>query len=472
MSGRVKGVAWPLLLILAVGLGVRLALVVSAGPAVDDGPAMCPDSWDYLDLARTLRATGRFERGGRAEIFRTPGYPLFLAGAMAPGRGSAGPALWAQVLLDVVLVALTFFLGRALVSRGAGVAAAGFQAVAPLAMAAPVRLLSDSLYALLLTAAVLLLVRHLRTRGWAALLAAGAVLGAACYVRPVGLAMAAVCAGVLLLSRRGLGRAGALAGVVAACVLPWVVRNAVRADYAGFSSFASHAAYYFAAPEVLARVKGADTRHCFPIPELLADVEGTDAEAARLDLALQLRAHSQLSPSDSPGDRARYARRRAWEIIASHPWTYARVHLVGSLGFWLPGTTDVLEVAGVTTGGRGTLDVLHRHGLLAAARHYFRDGAGLWAAAAGLTAIWAAAMAGAIGWVAKRRCRGVSAAGWLAVALVAVAALLPGPFGLPRYRLPVTPLLHVAAGAGWIAIIAAMKRRREARRGPLAAARG
>ena len=469
MSGRVKGEAGLLLLVLIFGLGFRLALVAATGPAVEVGPAMCPDSWDYLDLARNLRGSGRFERDGRTEIFRTPGYPAVVATTLVPRVKSpdwlpasqwtvaAGPAkalLWGQAILDTVLVGLTFLLGRALVSRGAGLTAAGFQAICPLAMAAPARVLSDSVYAFLFTAAVLLLVRHLRTRGWRPLLAAAVVLWAACYVRPVGLAMAAVCAAVLCFSRRGLRRAAAFAGVVAACVLPWVVRNAVRADYVGFSSFGAHAAYYFAAPEVRARG------------------EGISAEAARLDLALEMRAHAQLSPSDSPGDRARHARRRAWEIIASHPGTYARVHLFGSLGFWLPGTTDVLEVAGATGGGRGTVDVLHRHGLLAAARHYFGNAPDVWAAAAGLTAIWAAALAGAIAWLVRRGFRGVSAAGWLAVALVAVAAILPGPFGLPRYRLPVTPLLHVAAAAGWIAIIAAIKRRRDARRGPRAAARG
>jgi hypothetical protein len=32
-----------------------------------------------------------------------------------------------------------------------------------------------------------------------------------------------------------------------------------------------------------------------------------------------------------------------------------------------------------------------------------------------------------------------------------MAILLPGPFGLPRYRLPVAPLLCVAAVAGFVA---------------------
>ena len=42
----------------------------------------------------------------------------------------------------------------------------------------------------------------------------------------------------------------------------------------------------------------------------------------------------------------------------------------------------------------------------------------------------------------------IPAEAWLLAALVVAAVLLPGPFGLPRYRLPITPLLCVAAGAG------------------------
>ena len=47
----------------------------------------------------------------------------------------------------------------------------------------------------------------------------------------------------------------------------------------------------------------------------------------------------------------------------------------------------------------------------------------------------------------------MGAACWLGVAMVVSAALVVGPSGLPRYRLPVTGLLCLAAGAGWLAMV-------------------
>ena len=66
------------------------------------------------------------------------------------------------------------------------------------------------------------------------------------------------------------------------------------------------------------------------------------------------------------------------EIVLAHPGGYAMVHLKGCAGFFLPGATAVLEVAGVTRGQLGTLAVLQEQGLPAAARNYFGDDAAAW----------------------------------------------------------------------------------------------
>ena len=50
---------------------------------------------------------------------------------------------------------------------------------------------------------------------------------------------------------------------------------------------------------------------------------------------------------------------------------------------------------------------------------------------------------------ARRQGRASSAA-WLMGLIVLVAVLLPGPAGHPRFRVPIAPLLSVAAAAGWL----------------------
>ena len=187
----------PIILLLA--LAVRAGLLATLWR---DGQERiyAPDSQAYIQLSHSLVEQGTFERDGQVEIFRTPGYPLLLAFSV-PWKDSWWRAvLVGQVILDVMLVYLTFLLGWMMLGGRAGLIAAGLLAFEPLAAAACLRILSDSAYAFLLTLAALLLVHHLRSgRMWA--LAAGALgLAAACYVRPAGLVMAAGAAGVMLLA--------------------------------------------------------------------------------------------------------------------------------------------------------------------------------------------------------------------------------------------------------------------------------
>ncbi len=416
----------PVILLLA--LAVRAGLLATLWADGQDR-IFTPDSQAYIQLSQSLVEHGTFQRDGQAEIFRTPGYPLLLAAATPAGESWWRAVLVGQVVLDVVLVYLTFLLGWMLLGPRAGLIAAALLAFEPLAVAACLRILSDSVYAFLFTLAVLLLVHHLRSgRTWA--LAAGAlVLAGACYVRPAGLAMAAVVGAVMLLvgGARRWARAGALVGVVALACAPWVVRNAVTADYVGFSSFATDAMYYFAAPEVIAATEG------IPPAEARAELKSTDSLA---------------NVGKTPGRAVAARHREAVRIIREHPWLYARIHLVGSLGVFLPAATDVLQTAGVSRGERGTVDVLHTQGLAAAVRHYFGEDPSMLVLVAPLLITTVIQYLGTVMCLLRRVRWGIPAEAWLLGALVVAAVLLPGPFGLPRYRLPITPLLCVAAGAG------------------------
>jgi hypothetical protein len=270
----------------------------------------------------------------------------------------------------------------------------------------------------------------------------------------VGLAMSGLFVLVLLFRPKRIRRAGAFAGVIAGCVAPWVIRNAVVADYRGFSSFATDSLYWYSAAEIVARKEGISAedarRRSFGEegwdsfdPDLIGQPGLSNAPCYR-----------------TPGGLARYRWDRAREIVLAHPWLFLDIHLKGCLAFWLPGATDVLEIAGYTTGGKGTLAVLHEKGLLAAARHYFGDNA---------TAMW---LAGAMAVVLLVRYAGVilcglwrlrlrmSAAAWLTILLVVVSFLLPGPAAHPRFRVPVAPILSVAAAVGWLGLIERLRRRK------------
>jgi 4-amino-4-deoxy-L-arabinose transferase-like glycosyltransferase len=459
MSGRT------IILILLLAAALRLALLACAWNNL--AGVTTPDSTEYTSLCVSL-LDGKFERSNQPEIFRAPGYPLFLIVGVAGGWRAV---LIFQLLIDMLLVYLTYLLAWSVFDRRAALWAAAFQATSAVAIASSMRLLSDGLFAMLLTLAVLLFVHYWKfSRRWS-LLASAAVLAAGCYVRPTGLVFAAILAAALLVrairqgptSRSAFLDLAMYAGIGILLLGPWVARNAVRADYRGFSSFASDSVYADAVPELLAHLPSEKTM---------------DAEAGRQYMRDLDRADEIAHGPRTPGQAARFRQEYSARVIGEHPWLYARLHVKGVVGFFLPGATDVLEIAGLSHGQRGTSDVLRKQGPWAAAQYYFGGSSvSHQAAAVGLTilivAITAVQYLGVIVFLVRRRWRDsrgenrglrpISSAksvsvpaspafrpslSFLLLAMIVIASLLSGPYGFPRYQTMIVPLLSIFAAAG------------------------
>ena len=428
-------------IILIVAAVLRVALLAAAW----DKPhqLMTADSGGYIELSQALANSDGFARDGQPEIFRTPGYPVFLTLAAPFGNWSIVAVAAMQIVLDVLLVYLTGLLGWVLIGPRGALVAAGFQAVAVVAMASAVRVLSDGLFALTVTMTVLLLLHHFKTSRWWSLLVAGAVMGVACYIRPVGLAMTGGAGLVLLLGRPWplkLAQAAAFGGVVLVMIAPWVVRNNVQADYLGFSSFAT------------------DSMFAFSGPKTLAEGRGISEDQARDKLRAQEQEEFRGS-FPTAGEAARFRSRRARQVLLDHPLTYAKLHVKGTAGWFMPAATDVLEIVGLTEGSQGTLAVMQADGLIAGIKHYFRQAPWAVFLAVPLALITLVRFIGIAGFLVKRTPLQVPSAGWLILVLVLAAMLLPGPANHPRFRVPVAPLLSVLAAAGWIWLIGLAARR-------------
>ncbi|MFP4052823.1 MAG: glycosyltransferase family 39 protein [Phycisphaerae bacterium] len=433
--------------VLATAVALSAALVGVALSATKGTSLQAPDSSDYLQLARSLRDTGSLDPLGTS-VFRTPGYPILLAGARwagdALGRASGGVAL--LLLVQQSLLAwVTYRLGRQFFPRGTATAAAALLVVSPAVLASSVRVLSDTPFAILLTASLWLMVRHLHTGRWKHLLAAAALLAAGCYVRPVGLVMALLYVAVLVVRRGRLARTAAFVALLVTLLAPWVVRNGTRAGYWGFSSNFPTTLYVYSAPLTLEAA------------------EGLPASQARHQVTRRaLQRAGALAEDPTLGEWIAAQQATAAEVIAQYPGTYAAIHLRGALAFWLPGGTDVLEVAGATRGQRGTLAVLREGGLTAAVKHYF-DGNAVAAVAAGGTAllhgliVLGAVVAACAG---LRHPGRIPAGVWLMAAMLLTAFLLGGPVTTPRFRVPLQPVLCLAAAAGWGHLWRYFRRRR------------
>ena len=539
----------PLVLVLLLALAVRLALLGANWgncksmvferswpddtlwyrPLDRECRVLTPDSNDYLHLAVQLvekrefrrveftpSAMRRFER---PEIFRTPGYPGFLAAVFALG-GGVRAAVIVQILLDVLLCAMVYLLARRLLGpaltrpaadlsqgersngaarsrgvpesltgkppaghaaeplprgqacppygsaltrpfgptspegrgvEGAALWAALFQAVSPAVVVSSVRVLSESIFALLLTACLLLVLEVLREprRLWLAA-PAGLLAAAACLVRPIGQFFIFIPA-LVMLARPGWRRVFGPLVFFACAALPvsaWIVRNYVVTDrqFLGLSSVAQVNLYWYNA-RLFAKTMPDDPTVKSLVPPWFT--RGSESIDRMLGVAPESNNPAQVTHNAQTGLR----------IIAAHPLSYALFHLRTTMNCFLPAATDVLEVLGITSGNQGTLAVLQQEGLQAAARHYF--GGQVWpmALAAPMLLFLLVKYACIVVGVIRQGRWWLSAEGWLAGLTILYFVLAPGPVAHARFRVPIEPLLSVLAAAG-VAWVVNWRRRR------------
>lgn len=391
------------------------------------------DTVSYWNPARALIETGAFARSsdeaGLPETRRTPGYPLFLAAGQVLVGDSPSRVALLQVLIGVATVALTWIAAHAVAGPRAAPIAAMLVAVDPVSIAFSLLLMSESLAALVLMAAVFAGVRLVQTRGHLGLAAAtGSLAGATALVRPIGMYLGWPLAFGLLVwavierwpRRRALGAASCLLASFLAVVGGWQLRNALVAGFWGLSDVA---------PEMMLASVAAP---------ILAEREGiTDGEAlirlerdAGRDLAAQRRSTLGLiveNPLTFLGFRVRWAIRK----------------LIG------PGEQRLLQLTG-HWGPNGTPGLALRNTTLP---DWLRE----WAFPPGVPllaftwtmAVLAVLNGGLASWLVRRVWNRQFKGPELLVLGVLVYFLAIGPPS-SRFRIPVLPLVAILAAAGYV----------------------
>lgn len=222
---------------LVVALVVRLAAaaVWEQRLAADDQFSF-GDSLSYWQLGQHI-AVGEPYRYGNAYIFRTPGYPLLLAG-MFKVVGNDASVLWGRALgacCGTAAIALVYVLARQLFDPKAACLAAAVAAVYPGAIASSIFVLSEAPFCPLMLGQLVLMALAWQHRtnsaavGWS--LAAGVVAGAATLMRPSWLLFTPLAALAMLLipafgmgTRRWIAPVAMLLGLVVT-MMPWWLRN-------------------------------------------------------------------------------------------------------------------------------------------------------------------------------------------------------------------------------------------------------
>ena len=446
--------------VLAAALAIRmlvpvLAAAVAADPVVDP-----PDTSAYKTLAEVLAGTGRFERGGRAEIIRTPGYPLLLV----PGVMLGGVEL-VTIPLQIVLSCLTVYLVYrvALLLFGDGRAAvlcALLYALEPLSVVYASKLLTETLFTFAIMVFLYCLARYLKGGMLRDLLVSAAALAASVYVRPISYFLPAlVAAGLLVraLRRRAEGGSGAaplgrgrrrlLAHTAAflalstALLAPWQVRNAASTGYGGFSAIADVNLYFYQAASVRAAQRGR------PFYEV-------QAEMGHRDEAAYFRSHPDQREW-SRGRRYRHMRLAGAATLFRHPATYLKIHVKGVLRTLLdPGAFEYLKLFGLYPRSGGLLGVVVDRGIVGAMGVLLRERPLVFWSNLALGLVLAGYLLfAAVALFAKGlwRMPGVGA-----VLLTALYLLISsgGPQALGRFRHPVMPVVCLFAGFGisWVSL--------------------
>ena len=252
------------LVVLAVGL--RLVLGIYATRNVSRFTAI--DTIGYSVLTRHLVQEGRYTNPDDpyTELFRPPGYPLFLLPSYLINGESLDLVPLMQTLLALLAAWLIYRSGKDIGQVRAGEVGALLYLINPNAIYWSLVLLSESLAGFFTILVVWLLVQFWRTGQlkWGFL--AGLALGLGALTRPIlnplwigwgGLMVLLIWYRAAPLSRR-IYLSGILAFVLGSLVVvtPWQLRNYVLNGHFTISMTASYTLEYWNASRVLARAEG------------------------------------------------------------------------------------------------------------------------------------------------------------------------------------------------------------------------
>ncbi len=424
-------------LICLLALVIRLGVLLGSTWTGSDGIYLSQTA-EYVELADSIRSEQQFQRDGGAEIYHTPGYPALLAAIPWIGPSWFAIASMFGILLDVAATALLALLGWLIWNERVGLLAALLHAVNPLAVAVSIRIAPVGPFTAVLVAALLCLVLALRN-GSTAILAGGTLLlAAACFIHPVGLLVAGVLL-VLLAVRAAVGwRDGrrwlhlTTAGVVLiGSVSLWVARNGRQASYTGFSAAAT---VHLVKHEAAATLADAGK---LPLPE------------ARQVLEDRIQHRLRSVDRNDRDHISRIYRQEGLAIMEKYPGRWALVHLRGSTAALLPGMIEVFAVLGLGPERESLAGRLQQQGPAATLQNWFdAESWLLWTAAPFVLLLVGRYIFAFRALVVGALKGGIRSEHWLLVLTAAVLLLAWGPASEPSTRMPVAPLISLAAAAG------------------------
>lgn len=420
-------------------LGLMLAAFLLTGTSV----MTQGDTQSYITPGANLILHGAFTSRGLPEIDRTPGYPIFAA-LTGMVFGNVLLAVVAQIVIATVSLWLVWRITNQVFPGGrAGLIAAWLYAVEPLSILYTLRLMPEPLFTLLLLAMIERLLSFHRTGRLSLIVAAGLLLAAATYVRPISYYLVIPLAAVLpFLSpkpRQHWWKSPALLfAIVAPLLALWQVRNFTETGYRGFSSIVEKNLYFFQSAEITAEIE----HHS------LAEEQ---KQLGYPDEASYVAAHPEQTEW-TQAQRLHYMRGEALRILGEHRAQYLRSHLTGvGVVALSPCATEWLQIFGTYPGEQSMPKRIVNEGIVASAIRIATQHSGVFAfmlvLETALLITYVLAIVGVINSSATRTEM------FLLIGIVFYLLLLSGGAqAVGRYRLPAMPELCIFAAGGIVAL--------------------
>lgn len=388
-------------------------------------------TYGVYSLADNIRRDADLSDPPSPDASRTPGYALFMLPFVDYPPSSAGlnALLFVQAVLSAVTSVLSFTLFRAFLPAWAALVTALLTALSPHLIVANVYVLTETLFTLFLIGFALALTRCLQRRSLPWAIACGLLLGATMLVRPTlsyFLILLIPTLG-LLVPWRDVRRLGT-AIVLACCLIygPWIARNAISVPDAAGSTKAIDSVHMGMYPNVMYR----------DMPETLGYPDRHDPEWATRTTTGDVAAEIARRFGEEP------LRHMSWYAVGK-PLTFFSWNMVVGMGdaFIYPVFTSPYHTSLPFHLTRKLMYWLHWPLTALALATLFA----VWLPSAGRYVSREALLAG----------RAISILFGYFV-LVHVAGL-----PLPRYAIPLRPLLYGSAMLGLTAMFAALRRRRD-----------
>ncbi|NIM94820.1 MAG: hypothetical protein GTO18_14060 [Anaerolineales bacterium] len=404
-----------------------MRLLILGGGISDPWNGLTIDSKQYVQLAETMLDTGRYQdlTGEDLDLFRSPGYPVFLAVILSITRGSLAAVIVVQVILNLLCAVFLYLIGKSIGSERVGLVASVVFLLSPNALFWSASILTETVFAFGLILAFLWMIKA--TDGEFPLWVVGILMGALTLIRPIGLYLFILWALWLLFvkSKRIDFRNRMKSTVIfllgaLLVVVPWFIRNTVQHDQFTLSSVSDV------------------TIGSYHLALTLVEAEGLQWDEAKVQVA---RMGGGLGA--------------AAEVIRSHPVPFMKVQVNG-LARTMLGTEAETWLFLISIGGypdlsmivgsllRGELGLNEALELLSSREAQVSVLLVAWGFVYSL-ALFGMVIVGFIRGIRKSdpKIRAV-----LVLALITVLYLLiiPGAAGQARFRVPIEPFLALFAG--------------------------